>query len=69
MIEQLASSRTKTTKQLSEKFDKSEAAFDQYETSTGSEYNVEDKLHRLINILLDVISHQFQIKAITFAFL
>ena len=30
MIEQLASTRTKNTKELSEKFDKLEAAFDQY---------------------------------------
>ena len=37
MIEQLASSRSKNTKELEEKFTKLEAAFDQYEILTNVE--------------------------------
>ena len=43
--------RCKDEKELQVKFEKIEAAFDQYEIITGVEYNPEDKLHRLINIL------------------
>ena len=61
MIEQLSANRTKNTKELSEKFDKLEAAFDQYELLTGTEYNQEDKLHRLINILPSDVYQQLSI--------
>ena len=58
MIEQLASTRTKNTKELEERFTKLEAVFDQYEILTGAEYNAEDKLHRIINILPSEVYQQ-----------
>ena len=61
MIEQLASSRSKSTKELEEKFTKLEAAFDRYEILTNVEYNPEDKLHRLINILPSEVYQQLSI--------
>ena len=38
-----------------------EAAFDQYEIVTGAEYNAEDKLHRIINILPSEVYQQLSI--------
>ena len=61
MIEQLDSNRTKSTKELSEKSEKLEAAFDQYEILTGSHYNVEDKLPGFINILPIEVYQQLSI--------
>ena len=42
-IEQLSSSRCKDETELQTKFEKLEAAFDQYEVVTGFEYKTEDK--------------------------
>ena len=58
MIEQLASTRCKDEKELRDKFEKLEAAFDQYMIVSGKEYNSEDKLHRMVDILPANVYHQ-----------
>ena len=58
MIEQLASTRCKDETELRDKFEKLEAAFDQYMIVSGKEYNPEDKLHRMVDILPANVYHQ-----------
>ena len=58
MIEQLSSTRCKDEKELSARFDKLQAAFDQYLLVSEKEYSQEDKLHRLVDILPANMYHQ-----------